>query len=55
MKRTFLPNSELTYGPNRPDYRTQDGNQYKWDAEMGTWLFICGPEFASEYAAGFYN
>ena len=52
-KRTYLPDSELTYGPKRPDYRTVDGNQYKWDGEC--WQFICGPEFASECMAGFYN
>ena len=53
MQRTFLPDSELTYGPKRPDYRTVDGNDYRWDGE--SWVFLNGPEFASEYASGFYN
>lgn len=44
-KRTYLEGSELTYGPHKPNYRTVDGNRYRWDEQLETWLFICGPEF----------
>ena len=45
-KRKFLPDSELTYGPNRPDYRTVDGNRYQWSDFTESWVFVCGPENA---------
>ena len=45
VKRTYLPDSELTYGPKWPNYRTVDGNHYRWDERMEEWLFVCGPEW----------
>lgn len=45
IKRKYLPNSELTYGPKYPSYRTVDGNSYRWSELIEEWVFICGPEW----------
>jgi len=46
MKRKlkYLPNSELTYGPKLPNYRTVDGNRYQYNYDLEEWIFSCGPE-----------